>query len=171
MNKKLLLIILVIVVLVFAVVLIIRQSTEEPTEKPAEGSAEEEPVEGPVERFKEAREASRDAHMSIIQHAIGLAMIDCGEGGEEEYDYCRNAAAVVRACRVSDEDWRFKPDASNCTIDDYISALDPLTDNPYFIDADGDYNVKIWADSDESEWKCNWDEINNECRGTNYKHF
>jgi len=122
----------------------------------------------PGDRLLEAREATREVHMLSIGNDIHTAVIDCEEGDEE---YCRNVAAVVRACRVSDEDWRFKPDASNCTIDYYRHLTDPLTGSEYYIDADGDHNVKVWADADESEWRCSWDYINNQCRGTNYKYF
>jgi len=122
----------------------------------------------PDDRMLEAREATRESHMITIGNAIHLAVIDCEEGEE---DYCAKVSAVVEECRVSDEDWRFKPDASNCTIAYYMHPTDPLTGGEYYIDADGGYNVKIWADADESEWRCSWDYINNQCRGTNYKKF
>jgi prepilin-type N-terminal cleavage/methylation domain-containing protein len=124
----------------------------------------------PGQRMEEARETTRESHMITIGNAVHLAVIDCAAGSET---YCANAASVVEYCRVggvTPADWAFKADATNCTIDSTLAPLDPLSGNPYFINNDGNHNVKVWADSSESTWYCNPDG-NNQCQGATYKRF
>jgi len=118
----------------------------------------------PGERMLEARERTRESHMITIGNAIHLAVIDCEEGEE---DYCAKVSDVVAACRVGASDWKFNAAATNCTIDDELDPEDPQGGS-YFINNDGDHNVKIWAPAAESEWKCVGTAT---CTGATFKRF
>ena len=103
--------------------------------------------------------------MVTIGNAIHTAVVDCTSATAA---YCTKASDVVTVCRVGAADWTFDADAANCPIDNDLDPRDPLTNNPYFINSDGDHNVKVWADSDESTWDCGGTAT---CSSATFKRF
>lgn len=123
----------------------------------------------PGERMLDAREATRESHMTTIGDAVHLAVIDCAAGSEA---HCANVSSVVSACQTTtDTDWTLDADKANCQLDDNLAPTDPFSGNPYYIENDGTNNVKIWADSSESAWYCDWNATTTSCDGATYKRF
>jgi prepilin-type N-terminal cleavage/methylation domain-containing protein len=122
----------------------------------------------PGERLLDARESTRESHMTTIGDAVHLAVIDCAAGSE---DYCANVSSVVAICQTAANDWTLDADRANCQLDDNLDPEDPLSGNPYYIENDGANNVKVWADSSESAWYCDWNASTTSCDGATYKRF
>ena len=121
----------------------------------------------PGDILTDAREATRESHMSSIGTAAHLAVVQ-SDSPFDSINSIEDIGTETEGCDLDgDNASLFNNDCAEA-IGLAEAPTDPGSgDNYYWQEEDG--SIKIWANDSESEWDCDYD--TDDCTGTTFKTY